>query len=147
MKMENRIVLDYIMLLMLFALMMKHATGVFAHEILGVAFALLTVIHCYNNKSWIKNIGKSIRSRKKIGLLIVNSLLFVSFILATVSGIMISVVLLRFLDIPYNERFFKMHAWSSRFLLGFSLVHLLMHMKMIIAFFRNNKRINQRRAK
>ena len=73
-------------------------------------------------------------------MLVINCLLFIAFALAIFSGIMISVVLFKFLDIPYNDRFFKIHAWSTRALLGFALLHLLVHMKMIIAFFRLRKK-------
>ena len=61
--MEKRIILDYIMSLMLFPLMLKPLNGIYAHEIMGIAFVLLTVIHCLNNKGWLGNIGKSIQKK------------------------------------------------------------------------------------
>ena len=143
MKMEKRIILDYIMLLMLFPLMLKPLNGIYAHEIMGVAFVLLTVIHCLNNKGWLKNTGKSIRQKesspKKLVTLIINSMLIVSTVLVTASGIMISIVIFGFLNIPYNETFYQIHTSAAVAVLVLSLIHLLMHMKMITTFFRKNK--------
>ena len=105
MKMDKRMVLNYIMLLVLFPLMVKPLTGIFAHEIMGVGFVLLTAMHYLNNKGWAKNIFKAFREKdgapKKLGTLVINSLLLVSVVLVATSGIMISIVIFGFLNIPY----------------------------------------------
>ncbi len=133
MKMEKRIVLDYIMLLVLLALMLKPLTGVIAHEILGVGFVILIVIHYANNRGWIK------KARKKPGMLVINSLLIVSVILTALGGVMVSVVLFGFLNIPYHEIYYKIHTSAAQAVLLLSLCHLLMHMKMIGAFVRKKQ--------
>ena len=140
MKIENKITLDYVMLLILLSLMMLPFTGIIIHEILGLIFFILTLIHILNNKNWIKNIFKSKfikdMSLKKALTFFVNSLLFILFIITIASGIMVSVVLFRFINIQYKEMFYQIHIISSYGLFILSIVHLFMHIKMIKALFR-----------
>jgi len=150
MKMESRIVLDCVMLLALLALMVKPLTGVIVHEALGVGFIVMIVVHCVNNKIWVNNARKSTRPKDgagmKLVLLAVNVLLFASFALAAVSGVMVSVVVFGFLEIPFSERFYEAHALSARAMLVLSLVHLMMHKKMIAAHLRKKKRSQEQAA-
>lgn len=145
MKMDKRMILNYIMLLILFPLMLKPLTGVFVHELLGVAFILLAIIHCFNNKGWLKKtlnaICKKGKTPQKIGLLIINSLLITSLALVMITGVMISVEFFGFMNIPFYEIFYKIHSLSAQAVLVLSLVHLFMHMKMIKTFFRKRKQI------
>ncbi|MDR2650508.1 MAG: DUF4405 domain-containing protein [Clostridiales bacterium] len=129
MKMENRIVLVYAMLLVFLLLMVKLMTGVIVHEILGVGFVLLTAVHLRVNKSRIKMKGRSV----------LNILLILTLLTTAISGVMLSVSLFRFLNIQYREIFYTIHTMSAQALLVLSVVHLVLHMKSIAAFFHSKK--------
>ena len=133
MKMENRKILNYIMFFVLFALLLKYKTGTLAHEILGVGFVILIAVHCFNNRAWLRNILKTNRQKKgpqkQTRLIVINCLLFLSFVLAVTNGVMLSVILFRFLDITYKESFYIVHVWSVRALFVFSMTHLLINKK------------------
>jgi len=134
MKMENRIVLDYAMMLVLLMLMVKLMTGAIVHEILGVGFALLTAAHLLNNKNWFKNMMKNKMQ------FVLNTLMVLSFLSVTISGIMLSVALFSFLNIPYREIYYTVHTLSAYAVLALSIAHLVLHIKMIRAFYRSKKR-------
>ena len=129
MKTENRIVLDYAMLLVLLMQMVKLMRGVIVHEALGACFVLLAVIHLRNQHGQLRNIG-----RKKVRL-VINVLLLCSLIGTAVSGILLSVSIFRFLNIPYHEVFYTAHTLSAYALFISTIAHLALHMKMIRAFF------------
>jgi hypothetical protein len=140
MKMENRMTLDYAMLLALLALILKPLTGVFAHEALGAGFLLLVALHVCNNRRWAtKAFSKKGGTFKSIGMLAVNAMLSASILLTMFSGIMVSVELFGFLDIPYREIFYRIHSASGQAVLALAIMHLLLHMKMIKAFFAKMK--------
>jgi hypothetical protein len=132
MKTENRIVLDYAMLCVLIIMMVKLMTGAIVHESLGIAFAVLAVVHLLNNKAGLKN------ARKK-GRFAVNILLLLALTSTVVSGVMLSVSLFRFLNIPYHEIIYTVHTSSAYALFLLSLTHLGMHRKAVAAFFRKRK--------
>jgi hypothetical protein len=138
--MENRIALDYAMLLALLALMLKPLTGVFAHETLGLGFILLVVLHVCNNRSWVRKMfsGKA-GSGKSALKMVVNGMLIATIALTLFSGVMVSVALFGFLDIPYREIFYKIHSTSGQAVLALSVAHLILHMKMIGAFLKKRK--------
>jgi ABC-type Fe3+ transport system permease subunit len=129
MKTENRIALDCAMLLVLLMLMVKLMTGVIVHEALGVGFVLLAAVHLWRQRGQLRNIG-----RKKVRLAI-NFLLLCSLIGTAVSGILLSVSIFSFLNIPYHDVFYTVHALSAYALLILAITHLALHMKMIRAFF------------
>jgi hypothetical protein len=133
MKRENRIAFAYAMLLMLLLLMVKLMTGAIVHEALGVGFILLTTTHVLNNKGWIKTRGR------RSGRLVLNVLLLASLLSTAMSGVMLSVALFRFLNIPYHEIFYTVHTVSAYTLLVLSLTHVALHIKPIAAFFRKQK--------
>jgi hypothetical protein len=129
MKMENRIVLAYAMLLVFLLLMVKLMTGVIVHEILGVGFVLLTAVHLRVNKSGVRMKGR----------FVLNILLILTLLTTAISGVMLSVSLFRFLNIPYRGIFYTVHTMSAQALLVLSVVHLVLHMKSTAAFFRSKK--------
>ena len=132
MKMENKIVLDYAMILVIFIMMVKLMTGAIVHESMGVVFALLAIAHLKNNISGFKNV-------RRHGRFAVNILLMLALVSTVMSGVTLSVALFRFLNIPYHDVFYTIHTTSAYALFLLSLVHLGMHIKPITAYFRKNK--------
>jgi|GEM_PF-6225553 len=139
MKMENRIVLDYTMLLVLLLLMVKLMTGAIVHEALGVGFGLLATVHLLNNKTTIKNMWKN------KGQFMLNAFLLLSLLSTTICGVMLSVALFRFLNIPYREIFYTVHTLSAYALLVLSLTHLALHINSIAAFLRKKRQTRESR--
>jgi hypothetical protein len=133
MKIENRIVLDYAMLLALFLLMVKLMTGAMVHEALGVGFAALAAAHLRGGKSRVKTMWK------KKGLFLLNALLLLSLLSTAMSGVALSVALFRWLNLPYHAIFYTVHTLSAYALLLLSLAHLALHMKTVAAYFRKRK--------
>ena len=135
MGMENRIALDYAMLLTLLMLMVKLMTGVIVHEALGVGFALSASIHILNNR---KKLFRKLSLKSAM-----NYLLILALLSTVISGVLSSVVLFRFLNIPYNGVYYTIHTKSAYALLALSITHLALHMKAIGAFFKNRRRLSQ----
>ena len=134
MKLRNRIFFDFFMLLVFVALQMNDATGNAVHEILGAAIVILVVIHCLINRKWIMNLRKAKKSR-----LIINFALLAVFFVAIFSGMMQSDFLLGQAKAGDTERWFHMHAVSTRVMIAIGLLHILIHRKMIAAAFRRRK--------
>jgi hypothetical protein len=143
MKRENRIVIAYAMLLVLLLLMLKLMTGVVVHEVLGVGLVLLAAAHLSNSQSSLKSMGK----RRRRSRFMLNTLLLLSLLSTVISGAMLSVALFRFLNIPYHEIFYTIHTMSAQVLLVLSVVHLVLHMKSIAAFFRKRKQAQKEVAR
>jgi hypothetical protein len=76
---------------------------------------------------------------RKRGRFVLNTLLLLSLLSTAISGGMLSVALFRFLNIPYHEIFYTIHTISAQVLLVLSIVHLVLHIKSITAFFRTRK--------
>ena len=142
MKIKNRLILDYLMLLALLVLMVSPVTGRFVHEVLGCVFTLLAVYHCFFDRKWVRNIFKPLRRKnspqQKKALMVINGLLLVSLLMTVISGIMVSVILFSFLNITFKESFFAIHALAARATLFLSLVHLIMHKRIIRAILHAN---------
>ena len=104
--------------------------GFIFHAIVGSAFTLLVIAHLFLNRKWIVATTKSIAAKKatkKIKqLYIVNTVLFVTWAIAIISG---------FLAIPSfiggAESFYvfgRIHAVSSRIGAVILLVHIYQHL-------------------
>jgi hypothetical protein len=123
MKLKNRIIFDFFILLIFILLQSGKNIDITAHEILGITFAALILLHCIINRKWIIKIHKS----KKTKLFI--NLVFFAAVLATVcSGIMQSE--LHFSSNNY-EMWHHMHAGSTRVMICAAVLHILNHRKMI----------------
>lgn len=132
MKMENRIALDYAMLLVLLLLMVKLMTGALVHEMLGVGFAALAVVHFISSRSRV--------SRNQKVRLALTCMLALALVTTAASGVLLSVNLFRFLNIPYRAAFYSVHTVAAHVLLVLSITHLALHGKQVRAFFRNKKK-------
>lgn len=96
---QVKVRLDWCLFLGLFAIMMDRYTLNPAHETLGIVALASFGMHVYLNSGWCTGVvkeftGKSVRRRKSgIGrksMIVMNALLAVLFVAATVSGIMVS---------------------------------------------------------
>ena len=135
MKMENRITLDYAILLMLLMLMVKLMTGVIIHEVLGVGLVFLAAVHLWNNR---KRLMRRLSPKSAI-----NYLALLALLSTVISGVLGSVALFRFLNIHYYDVYYTIHTKSAYALLSLSIVHLALQIKSVMAFIKTRRRSSQ----
>lgn len=143
-----KFLLDTIMLLIIVLILNISATGVLIHEILGISIWLLFMTHLFVNRKWIKAISKSFLSNKlenKIKYIyVIDVLLFIDFMLITVSGVGISQKLFTFLNVSNIYLFTNLHILATYFAGALIATHLVMHFAFIKAQITSflNKKIN-----
>ncbi len=104
-------VLDAVLLLIAVLLQAPRPTGIAAHEWLGIVILPLLAIHLLVNWRWIVKTLHRLRAntrRARINALL-NGLLYVDFVLATISGLVISEVALPVAGIQPNT----LAAWRD----------------------------------
>ena len=127
---------------LLFGLMvlaaMPHATGVGAHEWLGVALVPVLVVHLVLNWSWIiattRQMFTALPGETRFNH-IWDALLYVMFVTATVSGLLVSRVVLPAVGVPsLMDGFWAMlHTVSATVLIVMIGVHLALHLRWVLA--------------
>lgn len=129
---NKKIILDILLILILIPLMYFGFTGGLIHELLGIIFTIVVFIHLAFNFKWIKSITRNFNNVKpKIKLLyIINIVVFISYFIAIITGILIS----RYIFLFISSSFFltnTLHNISSYISLILTFVHLLLHYKEI----------------
>lgn len=123
---KKKMIIDILMLIILVLLYNLRFTGVLIHEILGLTIWVLFIIHLIFNIKWIKQITKNIFNKKvksKIKLFYaVDLIIFISFIVVTITGILISRYIFSF-----NMNLFNLHKLSSIVSAVFIIIHLILH--------------------
>ncbi|MDD3452987.1 MAG: DUF4405 domain-containing protein [Bacilli bacterium] len=143
-----KLIIDIFMLFILIILYNLSFSGILIHEILGILIWLLFIIHLFLNYKWIISITKNISNVKKgvKKIYIIDVLLFITFIMLTISGIKIS----QFLFTSFNDKdlllWSNIHNYASNISLLLISVHLIMHFKFFYTQF-NNKIKNQQYSK
>ena len=117
---------------------MPHATGLVAHEWLGVALVPVVLVHLVLNWSWIvgttRQMFTPLPGETRFNH-IWDTLLYVMFITATVSGLLVSRVVVPALGIPsLVDGFWAMlHTVSAVSLIVMIGVHIALHLRWVIA--------------
>lgn len=121
------------MVILLILIYSVSATGILFHEIVGLIIFALFLTHLFYNRKWVTNITKRIFDKnlgKKLKFMyFIDLLLFIMFILAGISGILISKELFKF---GYVFIWRYTHIFSSTFSLLLLGIHVGLHIKMII---------------
>lgn len=157
-----RLLLDAIMTVIMILLMEYHITGLFLHEVLGLAILATILIHNLLNTKWIvgiyrrifysrtkssTNAENTLTSRKlklPIGKLILNLLLLIDTLVLGISGILISKELFPFLRLTKDTFLWKqLHTLSSYWMIILIGIHLGLHWKMIMGAARQIFRIKK----
>lgn len=111
-------------------------TGIDLHEWLGLGLLVAFVIHCALH---VDAVGEMLRSAfahpswSRTGNLVLDVLILVVFMVATVSGIFISGAVLPSLGL-YAEGYYlwdPLHAVSAKLLLALLLVHVVVHWRWV----------------
>lgn len=140
-----KILIDIFMLVILIFTYNIAISGILVHEILGILIWILFLIHLGLNYKWIRIITKKFNSgikRKIKQIYIIDLLLFIDFIIITISGLGISQYLFTSLNVNDIFLFTTIHefsAYSSVILIG---IHMIMHFNFFNTLF--NKIINDK---
>lgn len=137
-----RMILDIAMTIMFIILMGYYITGNTVHEILGTITFILFIIHNILNIKWYKSIFKGKHGFQRMFHIAINLLLFLSMIGMMVSGIMISVKVFSFLNIPTTMFARRLHIVSTSW--GFVLmsIHVGLHIASMMNKLNNKMKNN-----
>lgn len=125
--------LDALLTILLVAAMLVQLTGVVAHEIVGVAFLALIVVHIVNSFGWMKGTAQMVESAEakkgQLSLFVVAVLLGIDCAVLAVSSVPISRLLYQVGLAPkvLSSMWLNVHKVSSYALCILAVVHLAMH--------------------
>ena len=137
---KKKIIADITMTLIFVLIIDTFFTGILLHEALGIAVAIVFVIHHILNLKWIKGVSKNffggiIPLKTKI-MYILNILLFISCGFTILSGILISQELFKFIALKDTFSMSVWHHFSSYVSLILLSIHLGLHWNMVMNAFR-----------
>ena len=127
MNKKFRIILDIVMTCLFIVLMGYYATDNALHEILGIITFVLFILHNIINIKWYKTIFKGKHNFQRTFHIIINLLLFLAMLGMMISGIMISVDVFAFLDIPTTMFGRMLHMVSTSWGFVLMAIHVGLH--------------------
>ena len=145
---SSKIIFDLIMFVLLITVYLARPTGVLVHEYIGLVVYIFFITHLVFNYKWIINVGKKILKkgfsiRVKI-LYSIAFLLFVTFILIGISGIMISRHIFTIQRMPVWR---QLHTILAAFSLILLSAHIGLHINMIKNIIKNKVKFPYRAVK
>ena len=119
-------------------------TGIGLHEWLGLGVFAPFFVHLLLHADWAVEALRGSFARPswgRTGNLVLDLLIVLAFMAATVSGIMVSGVVLPALGLYAEGYYFwdPLHAMSAKALLALLLVHVVVHWKWIVRFFKKGR--------
>lgn len=128
-------------------LMTLNTTGVLVHEILGIAFSVLVIIHITYNRKWLKLVGEGIftnriKVRAKL-MWIMDLIMIISMLVSIITGICISKYIFSFLNISNTSTIENLHISASYICLIAISIHTGFHFSKILDAFRKVWGINE----
>ncbi|MHB8072256.1 DUF4405 domain-containing protein [Desulfosporosinus fructosivorans] len=138
-KTPIKIILDIIMTIMFLFLLDAPGTGLIFHEIAGLSILAFITIHILLNWSWVKTITKNLRKTKLKPKLMygLNAALFLGISIITITGILISQLILPSGSQRNQFLLIAVHRWVSYACLGLFTLHIVLHRKYILVSMRN----------
>ncbi|HNX15225.1 MAG TPA: DUF4405 domain-containing protein [Oscillospiraceae bacterium] len=139
-KTAVKLSIDVFMTGMWLALMTYDLTGSVWHEILGIGMAVPLFFHLFLNRKWITGVtGKLFKTKFNVNTVrwICDVLMLIGYVLTAVSGIAISKELFWPLRAENNALWYAVHAWAAYVTLAVMGIHIGLHWKMILGFFRS----------
>ena len=120
-------------------------TGIGVHEWLGLGMLLVFFVHALLHADWaVEALRGSIArpSWGRTGNLVLDALIVVALMAVTVSGIMVSGAVLPALGLYATGYYFwdPLHAIAAKVLLALLLVHVVVHWRWLVGFFRNGRK-------
>ena len=120
-------------------------TGVGVHEWLGLGALVVFFAHAAMHADWAIETARSVFSSPswaRVGNLVLDALIVITFMAVTVSGIMVSGAVLPALGLYASGYYFwdPLHAIAAKVLLALLLVHVVVHWRWLVGFFRNGRK-------
>lgn len=120
-------------------------TGVPIHEWLGVAVALVFLVHCALHLDWIVAALKSDNKKNaamRVIYIVLDAVTLILLAVCTLSGILISGTVLPSLGLFASGYYFwnPLHALSAKALLAVVVVHVVLRLPAMTRPFRRNKK-------
>ncbi len=133
--MRRSIVLDLVLLIVFLISLVPTFTSVAVHEWLGIVVFLALVAHCVARSAYGKGVGKIVKAR-----LVLNIMILLAVVIVLVSGVMVSGAVLPVLGLYANGYYFwdPMHAISAKVLLALLLVHVALNATVVIRISRQS---------
>lgn len=147
--MKKKLIIDIFLIISLVISMLYDFTGNLWHELIGIISFLIIIIHLIINRKWLSYIIKSLVSNEKSPKrntlsVVVNSILILSIIILTITGIMISNNIFTFLGINYATLAFEVHKYCSYIMVVVLYIHLCLHLNIISLYISNLFKINNK---
>ena len=120
-------------------------TGIGLHEWLGLGALLAFLVHAAMHVDWALEALRGSLARPswaRTGNLALDLLVVVAFMACAVSGLLVSGAVLPALGLYAEGYYFwdPLHATSAKLLLALLLVHVVVHWKRIVRFFKRGDR-------
>ena len=132
---KRRMVLDLLMIVVIATLYHKNVISLMYHEVVGLVLGLLFVLHLFFNRKWVAGVLKNRAnlSGRVRALAWVDILLVVSWLAATITGVLIS---RKVFQIELEGMWIPLHFFSSAVALLLTAVHIAMHRNFFAQFFK-----------
>jgi hypothetical protein len=126
-----KLIFDIVLLLLFGAMCNTHVTGTEFHEVAGIMYAALIVVHLIINHKWLTAAFKGkLRGKRSATLSVVNISLFVDLVVILITGLRASHFLLP-AAVKAPEYFLAIHAVCGIVAALLVLTHVLLHAKEI----------------
>lgn len=127
-KLKTKIIVDIVLASLSLSLMMCKVTGLFAHQLLGLAWMTVTAVHLFFNRHWLKGLFQkksgTVKDKRKKRLLIWNRMLIISAVLLALSGNALSDVVFSF---GAGGAYVAVHSIASKLFMISCIAHVLLH--------------------
>jgi hypothetical protein len=126
-----KIVFDIVLLLLFGAMCNTQVTGTEFHEVAGIVYAALIVVHLVINRKWLTAAFKGkLHGKRAVTLAVVNIGLFADLAVILITGIRVSHYLFP-ATVKASEYFLTVHAICGSVAAILVLTHVLLHAKAI----------------
>ena len=114
-------------------------TGLAIHEWASIGVLVVFIVHSTQHYDWLIDIFKKLRSHPnpaQVGHLVLDIVSVIVFMIVTVSGIMVSRIILPLFGLVAPGYFFwnPLHSLSAKVLLALLIVHVVAHAGRLWAF-------------
>ena len=140
-KDRTNLIIDAICLVVYLVVANPAWTGIGFHEWLSLGVFVVLFVHLLFHMDWVIKTTKLAFTKPSwatTGSWVLNLLILISFTLAMLSGILISGDVLPALGLFADGYYFwdPVHAFSAKLLLALIIVHIVVHWRWILSFFK-----------
>lgn len=141
---KKNIAIDMVALAVYLVVANPAITGIGLHEWLGLGLLVVFLVHCALHYDWIIEVLRGIAknpTHARQGNLVLDLFIVIVFAVVTVSGVLVSGAVLPTFGLYADGYYFwdPLHAISAKVLLALLLVHVAVHWKWLLSFFKQEK--------